>query len=300
MIKCSKCKYSTLRNFNLERHHFNKHNKKESKNINVENNSIFFENNSENFVNNSNIFENNSEIDLNNTLINKKFNCTKCNKSYNTIKFLNSHETKCIGINILTCPKCMKTFKHQQSKSKHMKANNCKANSIVNYNNPNITNNNNITNITNNNITNNIIIINSYGNERVDYLTINKILEICKKTPCSSIIPNYIEAKHFNKDFPENNNIKYENNTCFKFINNQWKNININLLSDELILKSSNEINDKINKNKKEFQDYYKNEEILEYVQKHFNYLDLSINIKLYKEIKTKIKDLIKTPMLLL
>ena len=238
----------------------------------------------------------------------KIFNCKKCAKSYKTEKSYINHEEKCIGIDIMTCPKCMKTFKHQPSKSKHIKTNNCKAKSIINYNNPNnpintnntnITNNN-ITNITNNNITNNnIIIINSYGNERIDYLTINKILEIFKKTPCSSIIPNYIEAKHFNKEFPENNNIKFENNTCFKFIDNQWKITNINLLSDELIIKSSNELNNTLNKNKKDFQDYFKNEEVLEYVQKHFNYLDLSINTKLYKVIKIQIKDLIKTPLLL-
>jgi hypothetical protein len=43
-----------------------------------------------------------------------------------------------------------------------------------------------------------------------------------------------------------------------------------------------------------------KNEEVLEYVYKHFNYLDLSINTKIYKVIKTKIKDLIKTPVMLL
>ena len=275
MIKCSKCNYSTMRKFNLERHHFNKHNKKEQIIINQENNTNSTENNT-NSTENKRI---------------KKFNCKKCNKSYNTTKYLNNHEAICKGISILTCPKCMKTFKHQSNKSKHMKTNSCKAKSIINYNNPNITNN-----ITNNNI----IIINSYGNERIDYLTINKILEMCKKAPSSSIIPNYIEAKHFNKDFPENNNIKYENNTCFKFIDNQWKNININLLSDELILKTSNELNDKFKENKKIFEDHFKNEEVLEYVHKHFNYLDLSINTKLYKVIKTKIKDLIKSPLLLL
>ena len=53
MLKCSKCNYTTLRNFNLKRHHFNKHIKKEQKNKNDENNIHFDENNSH-FKNNKN------------------------------------------------------------------------------------------------------------------------------------------------------------------------------------------------------------------------------------------------------
>ncbi len=78
--------------------------------------------------------------------------CSKCNKFYKTNKYLINHQSKCIGLNILSCPKCMNTFSNINNKNKHIKNNNCKPKSIK-YN---------------------IIItddyINDYGNERNDYL----------------------------------------------------------------------------------------------------------------------------------
>ena len=324
MLKCLECEYTTFRKFNLNRHHFNKHGKteqdlrgNENDPLNVENVSLNIDNvnlNVENVsLNSENVLSDCENVSLDNKKI---FNCKKCYKSYKTKQYLNNHESKCNGIDILTCSKCMFTFSNRKSKSRHIIANKCKPKSIMNYNNPNIinnttnnnnnttNNNNNITNnTTNNNTTNNIISnnntnninINSYGNERIDYLTINKILEFMRTSPCSSIIPSYIEAKHFNKDFPENNNIKYENNTCYKLIDNKWKNTNINLLSNELLIKNSNEISEKVNNNKSLVDNEYKNEELLEYVQNHFNYLNLLMNNKLYKIIQTNIKDIIKS-----
>lgn len=291
MFCCIICNYSTDRKYCYDRHYnSNKHLKLEDLNKKkIEENKI----------------DNNSELT-------KKFNCKKCCKSYKTEKSFISHEIKCIGIDILTCPKCMKTFKHQSSKSKHITAKKCKAKSIITYNNPdipnnpsnnpnnftnNITNNiitNNINNITNN-VTNNYFIINPYGSERIDYLTTDEMIKIFRIAPPSSIIPNYIEAKHFNKDFPENNNIKYKNKTCFTYIDNTWKITNIDLLSNELLVKNSNEINHKFNSDKNKIDNEYKNDDLLEQIQAHFNYLDLFINPKLYKVIKTKIKDLIRT-----
>ena len=111
MPKCFHCNYSSVRKFNLDRHKLCKHPNETDNipNVNIPIISIPIENNSEDIIKN------------------KKFNCSKCNKSYNTTKFLNEHEDKCKGLSILACPKCMKVFKYQQGKSKHMKTNNCKA-----------------------------------------------------------------------------------------------------------------------------------------------------------------------------
>ena len=38
--------------------------------------------------------------------VNKRFNCKKCDKGYNTLRLLNDHEPKCKGLNVLTCPRC--------------------------------------------------------------------------------------------------------------------------------------------------------------------------------------------------
>ena len=83
---------------------------------------------------------------------NENNRCSKCNKFYKTKKYLISHQPKCNGLNILSCPKCMTTFTTTSNKSAHIKKNNCKFKSI-NYN---------------------IIMkddyIKNYGNERIDYL----------------------------------------------------------------------------------------------------------------------------------
>ncbi len=97
----------------------------------------------------------------------------------------------------------MKIFSHVNNK------NNCKAKSIIHYNKDNnIVINNNIV------IINNNIVINNYGSERKDYITFEDIMNILLKGG-NNIVPKYIEFKHFNDNFPENKNIKYEkNNRC--------------------------------------------------------------------------------------
>jgi uncharacterized C2H2 Zn-finger protein len=100
IYNCVFCNYNTNRKYDLKRHHNALHN---------------------------NILLNAKEEEKN------KFNCcSKCNKEYKTKKYLINHEEKCNGLNILTCPKCMKTFSSRGNKSKHIKKNNCKAKSIIN------------------------------------------------------------------------------------------------------------------------------------------------------------------------
>ena len=96
---CNNCNKKLASNYSLNRH------KKICKNVKKEEENV-------------NQFEENEKIN---------FKCTKCSKKYKTEKYLLEHEKKCMGINILTCPKCMKSFSSRFSKSNHIKKNNiCK------------------------------------------------------------------------------------------------------------------------------------------------------------------------------
>ena len=198
----------------------------------------------------------------------------------------------------------MKNFSNTSNKSAHIKNNNCKARSIIhaikpetktisidgnhNITNINTTNNNNTTNITNN-------YINNFGNERTDYITFDDMIKILRLSG-DNIIPRYIEFKHFNKDFPENNNIKYEkNNDCLIKKDGEWKITNIDNLSTKLINKNSNEINNYYLEQKNKIEEKIKNIELMEFINKRFNYLDLCIDKKLYKNIKDEIKEIIRS-----
>ena len=135
----------------------------------------------------------------------------------------------------------MVSFATRHSKSKHITNNKCKPRSIIHARIPNadnITNNINSQNIENqnnintlNNTQNNNIIINNYGSERMDYLDFDKMLDIFKTAyNIPSILTKHI---HFNKDFPENNNI-----TC----SNDDKNYSLVKMNDEYIFKNLNNL----------------------------------------------------------
>ena len=239
IYKCHLCNYVSNRKYNLNRHHISKHN-----NIKRED----FE-----------LVENEKKVSPNEKKVSpceKKVSpcenidniCIKCNKFYKTKKSLLEHEKKCKGIDELTCPTCMISFKSRYSKSKHIKRNNCKPRSIIYARTPNPNNidkiekniQNNIEQQTNNietqnNIqTQNNIYINNYGNERLDYLNYEKMLEIFKK---SYNIPTLLTKEiHFNENFPENNNIRYENEKSVLIKKNDgfiYKNLTV--LARELI-----------------------------------------------------------------
>ena len=255
IYKCSFCKYISNKKFNLNRHEVNKHSKEILKNdICTPNISYSQQNNNQIERNNNQIEQNNNPMNQNNNLNNSQENdndndnkcqnfcCKKCNKVYLTKKNLINHESKCKGVDILTCPRCMISFTRQQAKSRHIKRNNCKPRSIIHARIPNIQNINNTTNnnTTNNNTTNNIINnnniinINNYGNERLDYLNYDKYLSIFKK---NYDIPSALtEEIHFNTDFPENNNILYNDKTSVLIkSNNNYLEKDTKLFVEELI-----------------------------------------------------------------
>jgi len=288
---CIFCDYSTKRKFDLKRHHNAKH-KTENQEINVEEKHIHFE---EKHIQNEekHIHFEEKHIHFEENI----YKCMKCFKIYKTKKYLLNHENKCNGIDILTCPKCMKSFSSTCNKSKHIKKNNCKAKSIIHLDNEYIkkeiyiNGNNNYNN--NNNITNNII-INNYGNERIDYITFDDIIRILKSG--NNIIPNYIEYKHFNKDFPENHNIRYERNKGFLIKkNNNWSLINIDHLTDNLFRNNSFELQRYYNNEIKEIENKIKNIELLDFINSRLSYLDLSLDKKIFNKIKDEIKNKIRT-----
>jgi hypothetical protein len=121
----------------------------------------------------------NEEIHIINDI---KYSCKKCNKNYKTKKYLIEHEKICNGINILTCPKCFHTFSTTSNKSRHINKNNCKAKSIIHLVNKDKDTNNEYKpslyiNSSNNNTINNTI-INNFGNERTDYITLDDMINI--------------------------------------------------------------------------------------------------------------------------
>lgn len=225
--KCNHCEYITNRTNNLKRHHNTVHKLLNEKILNEK------------------------MLNENEKMLNDNYICKKCNKSYKTKKSFINHDEKCNGLSILTCPKCMITFSSRFCKSSHMKRNNCTAKSIIHYNKENNNNNIVINNIVINNIVNNNnIIINNYGSERIDYITFEDIMNILLKGG-NNIVPRYIEFKHFNDNFPENKNIKYEkNNRCLIRENGEWKYTNIEHLSNKLINKNSYELSEYYNTKK--------------------------------------------------
>lgn len=103
IFNCEFCEYKTKKKYNLNRHQTTLHPKNVMKQIIEE----------------------------------KNYTCVKCNKKYKTKKYLISHQSKCNGLNILSCPKCMFMFTSRHSKSNHIKKNNCIAKNIININNEN-------------------------------------------------------------------------------------------------------------------------------------------------------------------
>ena len=197
----------------------------------------------------------------------------------------------------------MKSFTSYGNKSRHIKTNNCKAKSIIHSsNNNNITpninfngnNNNNINGNNNINIINNNY-INNFGSERTDYITYEDMYNILRLSG-NNVIPRYIEMKHFNKEFPENHNIKYEkNNNCLIKKNGEWRITNIEHLSNNLIDKNSNEIRNYYNDNKTKINNAISDIDLIEFIFKKFNYLDLCLDKKLYTNIKDEIKEIIRS-----
>ena len=138
----------------------------------------------------------------------KKNMCQFCEKTFTRKTGLTKH---------LKCCKQKKIFEEEKHEKMTEKDNEIKElKNIVekllveNKGNTNITNNTTNNNNTTNHMTNNIININNYGDEDTKYITSDYILELLKKKPAKAI-PELIKYTHFNKEHPENQNIKITN-----------------------------------------------------------------------------------------
>ena len=290
MFQCKICNYFSNRKYNLQRHYDKKHTKQ------VENN--------ENAQNEQNVSPNEQNVSPSeqNVSLSEQNVCSKCNKVYKTKKHLLNHQIKCKGVDELTCSRCMTSFTTRAAKSRHIKTDKCKARSIVHARRPyiqNITNNTNntnntINNIQNTNITNhNQIIINNIGSERVDHITHNDILKIL--TSGENTIPLYIQKKHFDEEFPENNNIQYTiENKCKIFENDAWKEKDIGSLSSELIQDNTEVLLLYCDDNQLKILEDIKHEEKYKFIKDKLLIIYSKSDNGKYLKILKKIKDLIK------
>lgn len=113
--KCPYCFYTSDKKYNLKRHIKTKHKDKK--------NRIKIKRRKKKIVLVQQNIKSNKEKD-----ILKEHECSKCNKKYKTKRFLEKHEEKCDGLDILTCYKCMKVFSSKSSKSRHINNVNCTKN----------------------------------------------------------------------------------------------------------------------------------------------------------------------------
>jgi hypothetical protein len=295
--KCAHCLYCSSRRFDLKRHHNAKHFHKQFEkydSLQNEQNVEVLEQNVEVFKQNVEVLEQNVEV----------LKCVKCNKNYKTKKHLINHQTKCKGICELTCSRCMKLFPSRSAKSHHVKRNTCKARSVVHAKPINLHEIQNIQNIQNQNITNNIdnsvtnnLIINNFGSERIDHISEEEIKQILQSG--TNTIPLYIEKKHFDKNFPENKNIKYSNdNKCRVLEDNSWKEKDIGLLSANLIQDNTEVLLMYCDNNEIQLLNEIKDTDKYDHIRnKLFIIYNKSDNHK-YNVVLAKIKELIKSSTL--
>ena len=71
--------------------------------------------------------------------------------------------------------------------------------------------------------------------------------------------------------------------------NNEWIITDLENLSTNLIKKNSNELEYYYYKKKEQLDNKIMNIDLIDYIHKRLSWLDLQMNIQLYKSIKTKI-----------
>lgn len=324
MYQCEMCNYFTDKHNNLIRH---QNSKKHMALVAVKNHSQTEKNNSQTEKNHSQTEKNHSQMEKNHSQTEKKhsqaennyikYECFKCAKIYKCFKSFEQHEKICKGIDIMTCPRCMTTFKHQSSKAKHIGKGKCKPRSIFEYlkekddriqqqtfnidtqqnattiNNQTLNTTNNNNNINNNTNINNNIFINDFGKERKDYFSDERILKIIEYCD-NNIIPKYITYKHFNPDYPENKNIQFKNNIYLIKSDGNWNNIDGDVLAKELYNKNKYEIGKYCYENEDQIEMHLQNEDKFEKLKEKTDFNNIELKGE-DKEIKKKIKSVIKS-----
>ena len=188
----------------------------------------------------------------NNEPKNDPFVCSFCNKIFNRNWHLSRHLSSCKvkkkelnkqnnEINLLK----LQQKKLEETVEKLLIECSNKSNNTINSN-----------NINSNNTIHNTININNYGEEDTKYITKEYIVNLLANKPFKSI-PEMIKNTHFNKEHPENQNIKITNKKepYVKIMkNNKWlyqdrKNIITDLIDKQHLKISDESVEKKIEKN---------------------------------------------------
>ena len=301
IYKCEYCFYKTNKKYNLNRHQNVKHY------IEIMNKNTFLKNEKNVHPKVKNVHPNEKNVHPNEKNVHPNLICTKCNKIYKTKRCLIEHEKKCNGLDDLTCPRCMISFSSRQAKSNHIKRNKCCPKSIIHARQPNpqniekstIINNTIETQINNNtniekqiNTTNNIY-INNYGNERLDYLNYEKLIAILKT---GYDVPRLLTKEiHFNKDFPENNNIQYKNdsNALIKR-DDEFILKDLNILAEELVKEKTSQMQKFAEENKTNICTNIETQKYQDIVDLLLHFILLKEPQEHYKKQIKNIRDLIK------
>ena len=153
------------------------------------------------------------ELAINSSKNDKIYQCDFCSKNYSKSCHLRRHEKICkkkheSNFEIKIIQEQQKQILELKETVKNLITSSDDKN-IINNNTTNNSNNNRTNCNNTNNITNNTININNYGSENKDYITKEYLIKLLK-APFQAI-PKLIEYTHFNKDHPENQNIKLPN-----------------------------------------------------------------------------------------
>jgi len=203
LYECKSCNYATKYNSN-----YNKHKKTKKHRVNTgelnemgEETQTNIQNNPQNIqYNPQNIQNNPQNIQYNpqNIQSNPKFSCDFCKKEFTLFTNKRRHEIhRCKDNTNLMTKKIYDLEKEKKKLEKKIEKLLDKVGTI-----------NNTTNNTNNN-TQNIIVVNNYGKENTDYLTVDKIKALLDR-PFDSV-QELIKMLHFNSEHPENHNVKITN-----------------------------------------------------------------------------------------
>jgi hypothetical protein len=145
-----------------------------------------------------------------NTISNNKYSCDYCGKILSKNSNLHRHlkickeKKKSKEQNKITLLEKEKEELLKTVEKLLIECSNKSNNNTINSHNSNNSNN------TNSNNTNNTIIINNYGDENTKYITKEYIVNLLANKPFKAI-PEMIKYTHFNKEHPENQNIKITN-----------------------------------------------------------------------------------------
>ena len=220
--KCSQCEFSSQWVSNTRRHFNRKHSEKMLKNAEIQQKDIPIQQ------------KDIPKLEEDIRQAPHENQCVKCEKILANKQGLSRHQKICKGkINKLECIYCYEIFTISANKYRHQKT--CKqkiknefpsSDLVIQNINNNITNNQIVNNTINNNqtINNNITIqIRNFGDENKEYIT-NAFLLDCYKNGYYGLV-EMIEEIYFNKEHPENHNVRIGSfkNKYFEIHNdNNW------------------------------------------------------------------------------